>query len=402
MSCEGWKTWRLGDFLFFNPKESISKGVIAKKIAMEKVQPFTRMISGYEDSPFSGGSKFRNGDTLLARITPCLENGKTAQVTVLNENEVGFGSTEFIVLRESRGISDNNFVYYFTNTPWFRDTAIHSMVGSSGRQRVQQDVLENLEVGLPELNEQKRIAKILSSLDDKIELNNQINANLEQQAQALFKSWFIDFEPFKDGEFVESELGLIPKGWKIISLQKCVELSNKAFNPIKNTGVLIEHYSIPAYDINKFPVFEISDKIKSNKYILNNNNFVISKLNPATKRIWRPYCLSERAVCSTEFLVFSCKESKHKAFFYSLIDSQGYFDFLNSYVTGSTGSRQRVIPSNALLFTFALPPKTLMIEFCAIVDKMYNLIDKNAIANHQLQSLRDTLLPKLMSGEIEV
>lgn len=190
---------------------------------MEYLQPFTRAISNYEIVEYSGGSKFRNGDTLMVRITPCLENGKTAYVSILDDGEVGFGSTEYIVFRNIEGVTDSKFVYYFVTSPWLREIAIKSMEGSSGRQRVQQFVLENLEVNLPSLDEQRRIAGILGSLDDKIELNRRINANLE--AQALFQSWFVDFEPFRDGPFVDSELGKIPQGWKVGTLLEVADIT---------------------------------------------------------------------------------------------------------------------------------------------------------------------------------
>ena len=173
-----WKICRLGHVVRFNPIERLSKEVIAKKVPMECLQPYTRMVSSYEISLYSGGSKFRNEDTLMARITPCLENGKTAYVSILDEGEIGFGSTEYIVFRNIKGVTDSKFIYYFVTNPWFRDIAIKSMVGSSGRQRVQQSVLENLEVSLPSLGEQKRIANILGAFDDKIELNRRINDNL--------------------------------------------------------------------------------------------------------------------------------------------------------------------------------------------------------------------------------
>ncbi len=168
----------LKEYIHFNPAERLAKGTVAKKVAMDKLQPFTRHIGGYELAPYTGGAKFRNGDTVMARITPCLENGKTALVSILNDNEVGFGSTEYIVLRAKESFTDSRFIYYFATNPWFRDIAIKSMVGSSGRQRVQQSVLENLEVSIPPLPIQQQIAKILGSLDDKIELNRRINDNL--------------------------------------------------------------------------------------------------------------------------------------------------------------------------------------------------------------------------------
>ena len=114
----------------------------------------------------------------MARITPCLENGKTAMVNILNENEVGFGSTEYIVFRAKDKLTTPDFVYYLVRSPLIREPAIKSMVGSSGRQRVQTNVVENLEIGFPSLTEQTKIASVLKSLDDKITINNAINNNL--------------------------------------------------------------------------------------------------------------------------------------------------------------------------------------------------------------------------------
>jgi type I restriction enzyme S subunit len=147
---------------------------------MDKLKPFCRDIPEYELQNFSGGAKFRNGDTIMARITPCLENGKTAIVNILDDGEVGFGSTEYIVFRAKKGITDADFLYYLVCSPLVREPAIKSMVGSSGRQRVQTDVVQRLEVALPSLHEQQEMAEILKMLDDKIALNNAINNNLPQ------------------------------------------------------------------------------------------------------------------------------------------------------------------------------------------------------------------------------
>ena len=175
---EQWTEIRAADFIEFNPRMSIKKGTIATKVAMYKLQPFTKKIPDSEKASFSGGSKFRNGDTIMARITPCLENGKTAFVDILGKAEVAFGSTEFIVMRAREGISDPQFIYYLATSPWFRNIAIKSMVGSSGRQRVQQSVLDDLVLNVPPLEEQKKISSFLCVLDQKIALNNEINDNL--------------------------------------------------------------------------------------------------------------------------------------------------------------------------------------------------------------------------------
>ena len=173
-----WKEYKLADFVEMNPTESLKKGSLAKKIGMDLLQPYTRAVSSYTIEPYSGGTKFRNGDTIMARITPCLENGKTAMVSILEKEEVGFGSTEYIVFRARENVSDPFFVYYLITSSAIREPAIKSMVGSSGRQRVQSDVVANLMLRLPSLHIQKKIGSLLSSIDDKIELNNRINDNL--------------------------------------------------------------------------------------------------------------------------------------------------------------------------------------------------------------------------------
>ena len=172
-----WLEKRMEEIAEFNPRETIKKGTIAKKIAMDKIQPFCRDVPGFEMEAFSGGTKFRNGDTIMARITPCLENGKTARVDILDDGEVGFGSTEFIVFRAKDGY-DPDFLYYLVTSPVVREPAIKSMVGSSGRQRVQTDVVQQLKIMVPDLQEQQAIGGLLRSLDDKIAANRMINENL--------------------------------------------------------------------------------------------------------------------------------------------------------------------------------------------------------------------------------
>lgn len=125
---KNWTNICAADFIEFNPRLSIKKGVMATKVAMDKLQRFTKKIPATEQAEFAGGSKFCNGDTIMARITPCLENGKTAFVDILAEGEVAFGSTEFIVMRARAGVSDPQFVYYLATSPAFRSVAIKSMV----------------------------------------------------------------------------------------------------------------------------------------------------------------------------------------------------------------------------------------------------------------------------------
>jgi len=198
MAIAKWENVRLGDVVNINPQRRLSKGQESPYVAMHDLVPLSRSISSYDYREFRGsGSRFENSDTLLARITPCLENGKTSFVNCLQENEVGHGSTEFIVLAGMPNVTDNLFVYYLAREPEFRSFAIQLMEGTSGRQRVPAKALGNYQFNLPSLEEQRAIAHILGTLDDKIELNRRMNETLEEMARAIFKSWFIDFDPVK-------------------------------------------------------------------------------------------------------------------------------------------------------------------------------------------------------------
>lgn len=218
-----------------------------------------------------------------------------------------------------------------------------------------------------------------------------VNDNLEQQTQTIYRERFEGVSPDN-----------LPFDWRIVTLGEVATISNKSFNPLKEAERLLEHYSIPAFDEARFPVFEPSTSIKSNKFIIDASCFMISKLNPTTKRVWKPYCITENAVCSTEFIVYKAKDQAITDFLYSVIDSSSFTDFMCSHVTGSTGSRQRTTPSDTLTYELVLPSDDELAEFQSVVSPMYAQMRINAIENDRLKRLRDSLLPKLMSGEIDV
>ena len=220
-----------------------------------------------------------------------------------------------------------------------------------------------------------------------------LNENLQVQTQALYKAWFVDFEPFG---------GVMPSSWTLSKLGDIVSINTNSFSPAKNLNAMLEHYSIPAYDEQKYPVFETAANVKSNKYILTSNSVMISKLNPDTKRVWRPMCLTDLAVSSTEFIIFEANNPAFKDFVFSIIDSAAFSDWMCSHTTGSTNSRQRTSPNATLEFQVTLPDNQAISDFCTIVTPMYDIIANNICENQKLTLLRDTLLPKLMSGEIDV
>jgi len=203
-----WKTYKLGDFAEINPRISLKQGNEYSFVEMRDLDASLKYVSPSVKKELKGGAKFQNGDTLFARITPCLENGKICQVKNLEDN-VGFGSTEFLVFRGKENVSNSDFVYYLSRSEFVKNNAIQMMTGTSGRQRVEKSALQELEITVPYLSTQTQIAQILTSLDDKIELNLQMNQTLEAMAQAIFKEWFVDFKfPNFDGDFIDG----LPKG----------------------------------------------------------------------------------------------------------------------------------------------------------------------------------------------
>ena len=292
-------------------------------------------------------------------------------------------------IRAKEGI-DSTFLYYLIKHSVRK---LKAMTHGSVFDTITRDTFANIDVAIPDIEMQQRVAKMLANIDDKVENNQRINNNLEQQTQAIFKSWFVDFE---------LNYGIMPSDWKVSQLGSIAKISTEVFSPAKNPNVEVEHYSIPAYDEKRYPVFETSNGIKSNKYRLSSNSVMISKLNPDTKRIWRPYCISDNPICSTEFIVYEPINPLNRDFIYSIIDSIGFSAFLCSHTTGSTNSRQRATPSVTLTYDIIVPDEKTIQAFCSIVSPMYDTIENNIKENQKLAETRDKLLPKLMSGELDV
>ena len=403
MSFSEWREVVLKDVIEFNPKESIKKGTVTKKIGMDKLAPFQRKIDGFELAEFSGGSKFRNGDTLLARITPCLENGKTAQVMILDDDEIAFGSTEYIVMRNKTGITDNNYIFYLSLSQYVRDTAIKSMTGTSGRQRAQTDVIKNTKIMLPPLQEQKAIAHILSTLDDKIEVNNRINKTLENMAQAIFKQWFVDFEfpneegePYKTGggEMIKSEIGMIPKGWEVVQFRDIFRfVKGKKPKTIAECEFKDSEKYLTIDVLNRNSVLFCSKE----KVIEANSEDVLMVMDGASSGA--VYFGQKGVVASTlAKLELISQKVSNQFLFYAI----KYFE--NDIKTHTTGS---AIPHTDKEYTYRLMialPNDISLQtkiddlLCDISDTFIAREQENAV----LKATRDTLLPKLMSGEIRV
>ena len=378
MTSNEWKKCKLFEIAEFNPIETIKKGQLAKKIAMEKLIPYCKQISSFERCKYNGGTKFRNGDTIMARITPCLENGKISKVTILNDNEIGFGSTEYIVFRAIENLSNPDFLYYLITSSLVREPAIKSMVGSSGRQRVQIDVVKNIEIDIPPLETQQKIAKILSAIDDKIELNNSINNNLEQQAQAIFKSWFVDFEPFG---------GTMPKEWTKRTLDEFCSI----FTGRKNANQFEENGENKFFTCGPNP-------LKINSYIYDGPAIIISGNGAYTGRTRfynGKFDLYQRTYACT---MLENIDIDYIYLIYVIIKNV----LQNKIMGGTHGSAIPYIVMNDIAKFELFYNNEIFKDLSQIMKSIVNEIMHNELENEQLAQLRDTLLPKLMSGEIDV
>ena len=266
---------------------------------------------------------------------------------------------------------------------------------------INKSTFSNMGVLVPSLENQIRIGEILSSVDDKIELNRQINDNLEQQAKALFKSWFVDFEPFKDEDFIESEIGEIPAGWSIVKFSDISETPKKTINPQKFPDTIFCHYSLPACDNGLIPEIQIGKDIMSNKIILQNNTTLFSKLNPRIKRIWFTGDVLPNSICSTEFIPFRAKYDTESSYIFSIVNSDAFYATVMGCVNGATGSHQRFHAEDTEDFLCPYN-KDVVNEFSKLVEPILSQMHDLRHENVMLASTRDALLPKLMSGELKI
>ena len=330
-----------------NPSVRVERGSRTPFVNMAAIEPSLRIVRAIGARKFRGsGSRFRHGDTLMARIIPCLENGKVARYLADGDVDVAHGSTEFIVVRGRPGVTDSEYAFYVTRSDFVRNYAIGQMTGTSVRQRVSPASLAQLDVVVPPIPDQRAIAHILGTLDDKIELNQRMNGTLKAIVQALFKSWFVDYDPVRakmerkytdfpkaianlfPDRMVDSEIGEIPAGWDVFRLDELSHRHTPSTSPLKS---------------------------------------------PANRRL-----LS------------------------ALFADQQFRALLYSKVNGTSKGHQRVLPKTLKAQEVLAGSRTSFAEFGEATGSMLDRIQKNRSESATLGALRDTLLPKLISGEIRV
>ena len=279
------------------------------------------------------------------------------------------------------------------------------------------------EMVVPEPDEQRSIAGILGALDDKIEQNRRTARALERLARAIFRAWFVDFEPVKakvagatsfpsmpqavfdalHTRFVDSEIGPVPEGWEVGGIPSMATLSKVQVKPQEHLSDVFEHFSIPAFDAGMRAVVELGEVIKSNKFLVPEGCVLLSKLNPRIPRVWLPPPPRGRQqIASTEFLVFVARAALDRHYLYCQFQQSTFREELAQSASGTSNSHQRVRPDDLLHKAVIVPPTAIRKGFADVADPLFALSAANHAESAMLAKVRDYLLPKLLTGQVRL
>lgn len=312
--------------------------------------------------------------------------------------------------------NDPRFAYYLLQT-----LPLASFNSGSAQPSLNRNLLYSIPLRVPGHQEQKEISDLLRTLDNSIILLGDTNATLEAIAQALFKSWFVDFDPVRakaegrqpegmDKETVRlfpesfdaSTQAELPMGWRNGCVADIANQAKGSISPEKHPDLLFKHFSLPAFDEGQYPVLELGRAIRSNKTPVPSHAVLLSKLNPHIPRVWLPGAYGSDAVCSTEFLVFVPTPTASKEFVYCLFKSLEFLARLQQLVTGTSNSHQRVKPDQVAALPSVIPPPVVVDTFTMAVRPLLEKVHANRERARTLASLRDTLLPRLISGQLRL
>ena len=400
---EEWKEYRLGELCSISSSKRIfaeeyksfgipfyrGKEIIEKQKGTNISTELYISESRYEEIKNKFGVP-QKGDVLLTSV------GTLGIPYIIKDETFYFKDGNLTWFYNFNGIN-SKFLYYWFLSPTGKNTIEVNAIGST-QKALTIDTLSKIRINIPNFKIQNKIVAILSSLDEKIELNRRINGNLEQQAQALFKAWFVDFEPFKSGKFVDSELGKIPAGWKVVELGKVttqekekvgIRSDVKVLSPV-TTGKLMlsEEY---------FTKQVFSDSIA--KYILvKPNSFAYNPARVNIGSMGRNTFMFDGCV-SPVYVVFSCEKEYHYFFdMYRQLPS-----FKEEVIARSIGGvRQTLKYSDFALIRIAYPPQNIVLKFNDLYKRLLHAQDMYHTESENLTEIRDLLLPRLMSGEIKM
>ena len=392
-----------GEFVELQPSVVLQKGERYPFIAMADVEPNVRDVrpGGRRTWKGSGNARFMNGDVIFARITPCLEHGKTARIVGLARGG-GFGSTEFFVFRARPGISESAYVYYLARSPQIREPAIKSMIGASGRQRAQRTVIERISVSQPPLSEQRSIASILSAYDDLIENNRRRIELLERAARLLYREWFVHLRfPGHEQATIVDE---IPEGWVRYRIKDVCDTVGGGTPSTK----VHEYWNgditwvVPS-DVTKNDSLVLLDS--GRKITVRGLRKSSAKMVPANTILMTSrasvgfFAVATSEVCTNQGFINIIAHENHNRM-YMLFNLMSRVDEIRNNAKGTT--YPEISKGRFREMHVVLPPRELAIRFSGIVGGIVSQICCLARLNRKLTQARDLLLPRLMNGEISV
>ncbi len=392
----------LGELADINPKTTLARDTSYPFVAMEDITVGQRYAYSKQLRPAAGGARFQGGDTLFARITPCLENGKIAQYAP--GAQLGFGSTEFIVLRAKAGIADPAYVYYLAMTDVVRGPAIGSMSGASGRQRADAQIISKTPVPAPDLPTQRQIASVLGAYDDLIDVNQRRVAVLEQIAQRLFEEWFVRFR-FAGHETVpvlNTPHGPLPEGWTWGVAADLIAFDPKTVVPKDGLKPFI---SMGHLDTITSLISSPDEREGNSGSKFRNGDTLFARITPClengkTGLVRQLPGHDGIGFGSTEFIVMR-GEAAGPAYTYCLARQSSFRENARSSMSGASG-RQRARTESLASFEIPIPPLDLLSRFEAAVWPMLELVGVLGTTNAKLAVSRDLLLPRLISGQLSL
>ena len=373
-----WVETTFGEFVDCNPMIKCKRNCLVENCEMEDIDANFKYLYPQQGKFYTGsGSKFQNGDTVFSRITPCLENGKIAQIKGLKGN-VGVGSTEFFVFRGKANVSYNDFVYYLANSRYIRKSAENSMAGASGRQRADLNFIKSRTIRVPEqVEDQKRISSILSHYDDLIEINKRRIALLEESARELYKEWFVRmrFPNYENVHFVEGK----PEDWDLVNLTDIIEIRYGKDHKALADG------NIPCYGSGGIMRY-VESQLYNGECVLIPRKGTLNNIMWVNGPFW---------TIDTMFYGIPMKEHVAKLVFF-------YLSSLNMEMFNAGAALPSMTTKILSKLSFPLPPMDIRNAFENKLGDIFSLVKTLTKYNELLSLQRDRLLPRLMSGQLEV
>ena len=348
----------------------------------------------------ASGYELRYGDVL---ITMSGEIGAVGKVR--SRNRLLLNQRVGCFKIHEPGLIDEDYFFAVLQVPshkhWMEQVAY-----GAAQPNISPDLIKQLEIPLPPPPEQRAIGRFFEVIDDLIENNRRRIELLEETARLLYREWFVHFRypGHEEVPLVDSELGPVPEGWGTTSLDQRACLTRSSITPGDYPSEMFDHFSLPAFDKKSEPAVESGESIKSNKYLVDGECVLWSKINPRFPRIWwaAPFITERRSVASTEFLVLTVNGGWRLPFIYSLVSSELFSLTMAARANGTSNSHQRVAPSDVMTYPILDPEDSIQERFSDLVEPFLQLKSELIIQNRSLAQTRDLLLPRLVSGDLDI